>query len=313
MPNYLKAAKNAKTPEARRRFARLHREQKLREKILDCTNCKLRETCTAPVPWTGNTRCKVVLVGEGPGRHEDEQGEPFVGPSGRLLNKCLGKAGLERSEAMILNVVCCRPPNNRAPELGEIMACESNLEKQLNLASAYVGVLLGQSAYKAVLRDMLKDTGMPKRYGDVVGTAIWAQGRIWIPAYHPAYLLRNRSMQYTLVDALTRARKTTEGSVGWPRLDAKHFSFTEDPGEGLRKRLDSLGYAQMYSARLEDVILIVRDENIRPPTQLRSLPRYTMAELVKIGMAGKAGNRMTVGDLHAIHLVKAELGGKVLI
>ncbi len=69
----------------------------------------------------------------------------------------------------------------------------------------------------------------------------------------------------------------------------------------------------MYSARLEDVILIVRDENIRPPTQLRSLPRYTMAELVKIGMAGKAGNRMTVGDLHAIHLVKAELGGKVLI
>jgi len=305
LPDYLKAAKNAKSPKSRRKFARLHREQRVRHSILNCESCSLFSSCTAPVPWNGPTLARLVIVGEGPGRHEDEQGEPFVGPSGKVLNRALAECDVDRSDVMVLNAVCCRPPDNRTPTAEEIEACRPNLEGQLKLAQPFVGVLLGKSAYEAVI-------GPVGRFGDVEGGAVWREGRIWVPAYHPAYLLRNRKLQYTLRDAIKKALGIQEGKVGWPPLPPEHFDFAEDPSGTLDKRLSTQGYAQLYSAKLEDVILITRDETIRIPQIYQHLPNYTMEELVRIGLGGAMKNRMRVRDLRSLHLVKRELGGKVV-
>ena len=306
MPDYLKAARNAKTPESRRKFARLHREQRVRHSILNCESCPLRATCTAPVPWSGPTLAELVIIGEGPGRHEDEQGIPFVGPSGKVLNRALEQNSVARDDVMVLNVVCCRPPENRTPTAEEVEACRPNLKAQLKLAKSIVGVLLGKSAYEAVV-------GPVGRFGDVEGQAVWHNGRIWVPAYHPAYLLRNRKLQYTLKNAIKLALDIQRGKIGWPNLQPEHFDFADDPSGALAARLRKQGYAQMYSARLEDVILITRDDSVRIPEIYRHLPNYTMEELVRIGQGGAMANRMRVSDLRSLHLVKRELGGKVVM
>jgi len=306
-PNYLAAARNARTAQSRRRFTRLYREQKIRDAIINCDVCDLHTTCAAPVPWNGPTSSSLVIVGEGPGRNEDEQGEPFVGASGRLLDRSLEKVGTARENVMVLNAVCCRPPNNRTPEKVEVEACRVNLDAQLKLAKATVGVLLGKSAYEAVIGKL---TG---RFGDVEGVAVWAHGRIWIPAFHPAYLIRNHALKYKLERVLTLALLIANGDLGWPKIDPATLDFAEEPGAALRKRLDSQGWAKMWSGKLQDVIVVARDENVGMPQKIRRLPRYTMVELVKIGLAGEMRNRMRGEDLAAIHLVKTELGGKVML
>ena len=112
---------------------RLHKLEKIAEKVRSCTNCELCETRTKAVPGKGNFAADVVFVGEAPGRSEDTNGEPFVGAAGKKLDAILEDAGINRNDVYITNIVKCRPPNNRAPSKEEEMACVDFINQELSL------------------------------------------------------------------------------------------------------------------------------------------------------------------------------------
>jgi uracil-DNA glycosylase family 4 len=150
----------------------------------DCRRCKLCAGRTNIVFGVGNESASLVFVGEGPGAEEDKQGEPFVGRAGQLLTKMIVAMGLMREEVYICNVVKCRPPDNRDPEPDEIDACEPFLKKQLAIIKPKIIVGLGRYACQTLLKTT---TPMSKLRG------IWTEydGILFMPTFHPAYLLRN--------------------------------------------------------------------------------------------------------------------------
>ena len=150
---------------------------------LASTACRLAEGRLHVVFGDGNPNADVVFVGEAPGQREDEQGLPFVGPSGKLLERLLGEIGLRREDVYIANVVKCRPPQNRDPRSDEIEACKGYLRKQLSLIDPKVVVTLGNFSSKLLLNT---ETGITR----LRGTAYEWWGRYLVPTFHPAAALR---------------------------------------------------------------------------------------------------------------------------
>jgi DNA polymerase len=150
-----------------------------------CTACRLHEGRTQVVFGSGAPDAGLMFVGEGPGQREDEQGLPFVGPSGQLLEELLGEIDLTRDEVYIANVVKCRPPKNRDPRPDEIDACKGYLRTQLQLVDPACVVTLGNFASKLLLRT---ETGITRTRG----RAYEWWGRYLVPTYHPAAALRGR-------------------------------------------------------------------------------------------------------------------------
>ncbi len=148
-----------------------------------CVACGLAENRTNVVFGSGSPDASVMIVGEGPGRQEDEQGMPFVGRSGRLLVTLLGEIGLTRDDVYIANVVKCRPPGNRDPRPDEIDACKPYLRRQIQLVDPLVVVTLRNFSSKLLLRTT---TGITRLRG--VAYRWW--GRYLVPTFHPAAALR---------------------------------------------------------------------------------------------------------------------------
>jgi uracil-DNA glycosylase family 4 len=157
---------------------------RIRADLGDCQRCKLCNGRTQIVFGVGDGTADLMVIGEGPGQQEDEQGEPFVGPAGQMLDKMLlNVIGLARSQVYIANVVKCRPPGNRDPEPDEVAACKPFLERQIEAVQPKVILVLGRIALEHVLglKGIKKARGTEVRY----------LGRIpAIPTFHPAYLLR---------------------------------------------------------------------------------------------------------------------------
>jgi DNA polymerase len=156
----------------------------IRADLGDCQRCGLGRTRQCLVFGVGNPQARLVLVGEAPGREEDEKGEPFVGEAGRLLDRILFAMGLQRDDVYICNVLKCRPPNNRNPETDEVARCEPFLIRQLAAIRPQVIVALGLFAVQTLLQNKLP-------ISRVRGTWQQYQGIPLMPTYHPAYLLRN--------------------------------------------------------------------------------------------------------------------------
>jgi len=148
-----------------------------------CSECVLCETRTNVVFSSGSDDADVMVVGEGPGQQEDEQGVPFVGRSGQLLTKLLAEAGFERDDVYIANVVKCRPPRNRDPKQEEIDACKPYLRRQIELVDPTVVVTLGNFSSKLLLGTT---TGITRLRGQ--SYEWW--GRYLVPTFHPAAALR---------------------------------------------------------------------------------------------------------------------------
>ena len=184
------------------------RLDELRVTALGCTACRLSEDRTHVVFGDGDPQADVVFVGEAPGRREDEQGVPFVGPSGQLLDRLLGEIGLDRTDVYIANVVKCRPPGNRDPRPDEIDACKGYLREQLKLIDPKVVVTLGNFSSKLLLKT---ETGITR----VRGTAYEWWGRHLVPTFHPAAALRGSAqvledMRYDFA----LVRDTIDGNLG---------------------------------------------------------------------------------------------------
>ncbi|WP_066633601.1 uracil-DNA glycosylase [Desulfolucanica intricata] len=166
---------------------RIKRWNDLKEKCLRCTGCGLAEKRTNVVFGEGYLGAKIMFIGEGPGQQEDEQGRPFVGRAGVLLDKMLGSIDLSReTNAMICNVVKCRPPGNRVPSQQEARCCLPYLRAQVAIVRPQIIVCLGATAVKHCLDPEAKITKIRGRWFEKKG--------FWLLAtFHPAALLRDPS------------------------------------------------------------------------------------------------------------------------
>ena len=155
------------------------RLEELAAQISVCTRCPLCESRTLAVPGDGKFSSEVMIIGEAPGKEEDESGHPFVGATGRFLNNVLEGTGIDRSDFFITNTVKCRPPKNRTPRKLEVDTCTSNyLFEQIELINPKLIVLLGGVAAKKLL-------GI-KSVNEARGRVIERDGRKFLVGYHPA-------------------------------------------------------------------------------------------------------------------------------
>jgi DNA polymerase len=149
----------------------------------DCFACPLSQSRTRVVPGVFPPTARLLLVGEAPGRSEDEGGLPFIGRSGQLLDTLLAEVGLARPDIAVLNTVKCRPPGNRTPRRREAATCRPWLEAQVDVIDPRVVVTLGSAALAWAL-------GPAARIGAVRGIVHDVRGRTLVPTYHPSAALR---------------------------------------------------------------------------------------------------------------------------
>ena len=162
--------------------------EEIRALMGDCRRCPLGQTKTNLVFGVGSPQARVMFVGEGPGRNEDLQGEPFVGAAGHNLDALLECAGLKRSEVYIANVLKCRPPNNRNPKPEEIAACAPFLREQIRSVWPDMIVCLGNFATQFVLHT---DSGVTKLRGKIYEVGHFKV----VPTFHPAAALYHAEWQ----------------------------------------------------------------------------------------------------------------------
>jgi uracil-DNA glycosylase len=171
------------------------------DQVSACTRCRLSEGRTQVVFGVGDPRADLMFVGEAPGFHEDKQGIPFVGQAGKLLDKLLAGIGLERSQVYIANVLKCRPPGNRDPQLDEIESCEPHLFRQIELIQPRVVATLGNFATKLLSG---KPTGITRVHGQEQEVTLGGNHVMLYPLYHPAAALYTPAMLKVLQEDFRR-------------------------------------------------------------------------------------------------------------
>jgi uracil-DNA glycosylase family 4 len=179
--------------------------EEIRQDLGDCQRCRLAQGRKTIVFGQGNPHAELVFVGEGPGADEDEQGLPFVGRAGQLLNRMIQFVGMKREEVYICNIVKCRPPGNRTPEKDEIDTCSPFLFRQIEAIRPRLVCCLGAPAMKTLLGIKEGITRVRGRFFDYAGTKAFV-------AYHPAYILRNPREEKILREDFEKIREFLRSS-----------------------------------------------------------------------------------------------------
>jgi DNA polymerase len=169
--------------------------------VAGCTKCRLAQGRTQVVFGVGDPKADLMFVGEAPGYHEDQQGKPFVGQAGKLLDNLLAGIGLARDQVYVANVLKCRPPGNRDPQPDEIEACESHLFRQISLIEPKVVATLGNFATKLLSG---KPTGITRVHGAEQETRLGGRRVLLYPLYHPAAALYTPAMLKVLEEDFAR-------------------------------------------------------------------------------------------------------------
>lgn len=168
----------------------------LEQKMLACTKCPLAKGRTNVVPGEGSPKADILLIGEGPGKNEDEQGRPFVGAAGKFLTELIESIGMTRNDVYIANVVKCRPPNNRDPLPDEVETCWPWLQQQIELINPKLIVLMGRHS----LARFIPSAMISQDHGRVLRKEFPPLGKvIFFPCYHPAAALYNGSLREILL------------------------------------------------------------------------------------------------------------------
>ncbi len=165
-----------------------------------CERCSLSRVRTNTVFGTGDPNARLMFIGEAPGYHEDQQGRPFVGAAGKLLDKLLQSIGLDRDQVYIANVLKCRPPQNRDPKPEEIEVCTPLLYRQIELIKPRVVCTLGNHASRLILQ---RNVSISK----VHGQEFPGQGYLVMPIYHPAAALYLRTTQAALEEDFLKLKE----------------------------------------------------------------------------------------------------------
>ncbi len=185
----------------------------LAKEVSACVNCALHESRKKSVPGDGPADAEIMFIGEGPGFHENEQGHPFVGASGKFLDQLLAQANLTRAEVFIANVVKCRPPGNRDPLPEELAECDEYLEAQIKIINPSIIVTLGRFSMAKFIPDVKISAvhGQMRKVGE----------RYVIPMFHPAAALHQPQLKPAILgdfanlpDQLNEARE----AMGKPRI-----------------------------------------------------------------------------------------------
>jgi uracil-DNA glycosylase family 4 len=169
----------------------------IREDLGDCTRCPLHKQGRKQIVFgVGNAAAELMFVGEGPGADEDQQGEPFVGRAGQLLNNMIKAMGITREQVYIANIVKCRPPGNRTPEREECETCSPFLMRQIAVIKPKVIVALGATAAKTLLAMSSSMAQLRGRFYDFKPAGVRSSDPNWdgcklAVTYHPAFLLRD--------------------------------------------------------------------------------------------------------------------------
>lgn len=161
--------------------------QEIAGQVKVCKGCQLSYSRKNAVPGEGPSAAQIMLIGEGPGFYENEQGRPFVGAAGKFLDELLQKAGVSRKEVFITNVVKCRPPGNRDPLPEELQACASYLDRQIEAINPLIIVTLGRYSMAKFLPNV--------KISEVHGRPSWVRGRLVVPMFHPAAALHQASLK----------------------------------------------------------------------------------------------------------------------
>jgi uracil-DNA glycosylase family 4 len=187
----------------------------LNHEIITCVKCRLSAGRIHAVPGEGPVPSRVLLIGEAPGRKEDELGRPFVGRAGSILESLLASIGLSRDDAYITSIVKCRPPENRDPKEDEISACRPYLEHQISLLRPAVIVSMGRISSREIFRKYGISEG---KIGSVHGKVFSAKapyGRIFIiPIYHPAVITHNPNLRPALQHDFEQVKEVLSGIIG---------------------------------------------------------------------------------------------------
>ena len=176
----------------------------LKNKIKSIEDCELKKFAKNIVFSDGNPNSQIMLVGEGPGEKEDEEGKPFVGDAGILLNKMLNAIKIKRENIYITNVVNYRPPNNRKPEISEINRYSGFLREHISIINPKILILMGSTAMEAIFGQKLK---ISKERGKWKETIINQKTFLTILTFHPAYLLRQPDQKKFSWEDLKNIRK----------------------------------------------------------------------------------------------------------
>jgi uracil-DNA glycosylase family 4 len=183
------------------------------EETAGCTRCALAQGRTQVVFGSGSPNADLMFVGEAPGFHEDQQGVPFVGQAGKLLDKLLAGIELTRADVFVVNVLKCRPPGNRDPLPEEIAACEPHLFRQIELIEPKLVATLGNFATKLLSG---KPAGITKVHGYEQEVTLGARTVTLYPIYHPAAALYTPSMLKVLEEDFARIPALLERTVDEP-------------------------------------------------------------------------------------------------
>ena len=192
--------------------------------VRSCTRCTLSETRTLAVPGEGSEYPSIMFIGEGPGFNEDQQGRPFVGRAGALLEELLALVPLRREDVYITNVVKCRPPENRDPLPHEVKACWPFLEAQIKLLKPKVIATLGRHS----LMRLFPDARISDRHGTIMK---WRDGIVVFPLYHPAAGLRSGRLKLALQKDFVKLPQAIIAALAVSREDPPTSSNTSSVGD----------------------------------------------------------------------------------
>lgn len=185
--------------------------ESLQARVSQCMACNLHQTRTQTVFGVGDRKAKLMIIGEAPGFHEDKQGEPFVGRAGQLLTAMIKSIDLDRSQVYIANILKCRPPNNRDPQIEEVQTCTPFLDQQIALIKPRLLLAVGRIAAHYLLKTKSSLESLRNKmhsYGN--------ENTPLIVTYHPAYLLRNpidKKKAFTDLQFIQRTLETVQGEI----------------------------------------------------------------------------------------------------
>jgi uracil-DNA glycosylase family 4 len=210
--------------------------EKIATEVRGCLLCKLSKSRKNAVPGEGQLPAKIMMIGEAPGKNEDEKGQPFVGAAGKLLDLALEKSGIPRHSVFITNITKCRPPDNRVPVPEEQIACRPYLDRQISLISPQIICILGNTAYSSLLggKSVMADRGK----------ILKRDGQEYLITIHPAAAIYNRNFRSVLEDDLSllgqeieKRQKNSAHSISLDNLEGytQQREQQQEPGKEKRR------------------------------------------------------------------------------